>query len=164
MGGIGRDLGHGRLIKVGAVVYGADARVAEWVAAFIPGYEPSHGAKALGVIKRGKLVAGVVYDNCTDFNVTVSISALDGSRWADRTTLNALFSYPFLQLGCQAITVMVAMTNLASLNLATKLGFEPQALIKFAAADGSPLVVLQQYRDQCRWIGDGQGKQGTGGA
>jgi len=44
------------------------------------------------------------------------------------------------------------MTNLASLNLATKLGFEIEAMVKFAAHDGSPLVVLKLFRDACRWI------------
>jgi hypothetical protein len=156
MGGTGRNVGDGALIKVGAVVYGADAQVAEWVAAQIPGYQIASDTRALGVIKGNKLVAGVIYEGFTGFNVHAAISAIPGSGCADRRTLAALFAYPFLQLGVQAITVMVPMSNLESLNLATKLGFEAQAFIKFAARDGGPLVVLQQYRDKCRWISHGE--------
>lgn len=164
MGGTGGVVGDGELTQVGAVIYGADASVAKWVATFIPQFTPGPDARALGVIKGRKLVAGVVYENFTGFNITVSIAALPYSRWADRQTLESLFAFPFIQLGCEAVTVTVAMTNLQSLNLSTKLGFEPQAFVKYAAPDGSPLVILQMYRDTCRWIDYGQRRERTSSA
>ncbi|MFE3836924.1 hypothetical protein [Pseudogemmobacter sonorensis] len=141
------------------MLYGADAEVAAWIAGRIPGYRPESDTRALGVIKDGDLVAGVTYERWNGLHCEVSIAALPGSAWADRRTLFALFHFPFVQLGCEAITVLVPMTNLLSLNLATKLGFERQAIIPFAARDGSPLIVLQQFRGRCRWLGYGQGKQ-----
>jgi hypothetical protein len=156
------ESGH-RLTRLGAVVYGKDASVARWVGLSIPGYMPSFGAKALGVIKGGELVAGVVYERCNGFHCEVSISAREGSGWADRRTLFALFHYPFVQLGCLALTVTVPLSNLKSLNLATKLGFARIALIPHAAHDGTPLVVLQMTRDTCIWIGNhGKRQQSTG--
>ena len=163
MGGTGGVVGHGRLIRVGSVVYGADAMVAEWIATQIPGFYRSPETKALGVIKGGELVAGVAYESHTGLNVMVSIAARPKRAWADRRTLFALFDYPFNQLGAQAMTAMVPLSNLESLNLATKLGFEVQAFIKYAAQDGGPLVVLQQYKDTCRWIGNGRTLQITEG-
>lgn len=156
------ESGH-RLTRLGAVVYGKDAGIARWVGMSIPGYMPSFGAKALGVIKGGELVAGVVYERCNGFHCEVSISAREGSGWADRRTLFALFHYPFVQLGCLALTVTVPLSNLKSLNLATKLGFARIALIPHAAHDGTPLVVLQMTRDTCIWIGNhGKRQQSTG--
>lgn len=161
MGGTGQDEGGNRLKLVGRVLFGADEQVARWVARRIDGMTVSAGARALGVERDGKIVAGVVYENFNGVHCAVSIAAVPGSGWADRRTLAALFGYPFEQLDCLAISVTVPMSNLPSLNLATGLGFEPEALIAFAAPDGGPLVVLKMFRDTCRWLGYGQGKQGA---
>jgi RimJ/RimL family protein N-acetyltransferase len=163
MDGAGQPAGGMKLIRLGAVIYGADAEVARWVAKQIPGYSPSPGAQALGVIKGGRLVAGVVFERCNGKHVEASIAARLDGRWADRRTLFALFDYPFNQLGCEAVTVTVPGSNLESLNLATKLGFEPVCYIPFAAHDASPLVVLQMYREKCGWLHHGrQEQQGSG--
>lgn len=164
MGGNHRNVGRHSLKRLGSVVYGADAEIAQWIATQIPGYVAGADAQALGVFKGGKLVAGVAYERFNGVHCEVSIAAKRGSGWADRKTLFRLFAYPFLQLGCMAISVTVPSSNIESLNLATKLGFQPVALVKFAAPDGSPLVVLQQERINCRWLNHGQGKQGTGAA
>lgn len=164
---MGRDHGTGRarrVVRWGRVLYGADSEIITWVAARVPGYVIQPGAVALGVVRGGKVVAGVVYERCNGAHIEVSIAAVPGSRWADRTTLFRLFAYPFLDLGLEAITVLVAMSNLDSLNLATKLGFERVALVPFAATDGTPLVVLQMYRERCRWIGHGQIVKGADAA
>ena len=143
---------------VGHVVFGADRWVGPWVAQQIPGYVYD-GAPTLGVWKE-RLVAGVTYDRFNGQHCEVAIAAEPGAAWADRQTLRTLFAYPFLQLGAEALTVLVPSTNLPSLNLATKLGFEVEAIIRLAAHDGSDLVVLKMYRQQCRWIhGQQQGRE-----
>lgn len=165
MGGNHQPEGGNRLSRVGSVLFGADAEVSAWVARQIPSFRPDPSARALGVIKGGALVAGVVYERWNGVHCEASIAAKPGVVWADRRTLHGIFHYPFVQLGCQAISVLVPMHNLPSLNLATKLGFEPQAIIPFAAPGGEPLLVLQQYRNRCRWLDYGQGeKQCAGGA
>lgn len=151
-----------RIIKRGAVIYGADQEIARWAAKHIPGYTLLPGARSLGVIKNDKIVAGVVYERCNGHSIEVSIAAVPGSGWADRDTMFQLFSYPFHQLGVQVITVLVSLANLESLNLATKLGFQRVAIVPFAAQDGAPLVILQMTIEQCRWLSNGQGKQRTG--
>lgn len=164
MGRTDQPEGGRGITRLGAVVYGADREVATWIARRIPGYSFSADTKALGVVKGGRLVAGVAFERWNGVHVEASIAARPGSNWADRRTLFALFHYPFGQLGCLAVTVLVPATNLASLNLATKLGFEPQAIIKHAAHDGGALVVLQTYRDTCKWIGGhGERQQSTRG-
>lgn len=163
---MGRDNEHGgrnRIIRLGSVVYGANDEVARWVGKHIPGFIHMPGAKSLGVIKNEKMVAGVVFERCNGFNVEASIAARPGVQWADRATLFRLFEYPFGQLGVEAVTVLVALSNLESLNLATKLGFELVAMVPFAAQGGGPLVILQMTRNQCRWLRYGQGQQSTGG-
>lgn len=152
---MGRDHGverSNRIVRVGPVIYGADAEITEWVAKRIPGYVTSPGARALGVVKGGRIVAGVTYERFNGANIEASIAAEPGVPWADRRVLHHIFAYPFLQLGVEAVTLLVALDNLPSLNLATKLGFHQIAIVPFAAQGGAPLVVLQAYREQCRWL------------
>jgi RimJ/RimL family protein N-acetyltransferase len=137
---------------VGDVLFGADEAVAGWVAKRIPGFAASPATRALGIIKGGRIVGGVTFDNWNGVHIEAAIAARRGVPWLDRQTLHSIFYYPFVTLGCMAISVSIPSTNIASLTLATKLGFEPEAMIKFAAHDGSTLVILKMYRDRCRWI------------
>lgn len=152
MGETREHAGHARLTRVGDVLFGADDIVARWVAKRVPGFRTAPTQRALGVIAGDGLAAGIVFDNYNGIHVEASIAADETGRWATRRTLHALFHYPFVQLDCIAISVVVPSSNVASLNLATKLGFEPEAYVKFAAHDGSSLVILKQLRENCRWV------------
>lgn len=159
MGGDRESSGQSDLKLIGRVLYRADSLVLRWMAKRIPGYQISPSARALGVVQGKRLIAAVSYERWNGVHCEVSIAAEAGSRWADRDTLRQLFRYPFSALNCEAISVLVAQSNLPSLNLATKLGFVPEAIIAFAAHDGTPLVVLKMFRDQCGWIENGQVKR-----
>ena len=137
--------------QVGNVLFGFDKEISLWVAERIPDFQPSQTAVSLGIVKDGDIVAGIVFENWNGVNIEASIAA-DDKAWANRETLFSVFHYPFNQLGCEAVTVLVASTNLKSLNLATKLGFEPEAMIKYAARDGSALIVLKMMKNNCKWI------------
>ena len=150
--------GGDRVTLVGRVLFGADDLVIRWASRAIPDFIPSPGAKALGVVHQGNLVAGVIYERFNGVHMEVSITARKGVLWARPAVLRHLFGYPFNQMGCVAISALVPMSNLWSLSLATNLGFEPEAYVKFAAPDGSPMVVLKMFRENCRWIDQhGQG-------
>ncbi len=165
MGGDRQSAGQPAIARFGTVIYGMDDLVGQWVAKRIPGYQHSPEGRALGIARGAEMVAGVIYERWNGVHCEVAIAAEPSSRWATRRNLFALFYYPFGTLGCEAITVTVPASNIESLNLATKLGFEPEAIIKFAAHDGSALVVLKQYREKCRWLSYGQeGRQSAGAA
>lgn len=154
MGGVRQPESRSDLTQVGNVIFGADRQISAWVAERIPGFNLSPDARALGVIKGGQIVAGVVFEHWNGVHVEAAIAALPRSGWADRRTMRHLFSYPFRTLGCEAISASVASSNLPSLNLTTKMGFVPEAIIKYAAHDGSSLVVLKMFREHCKWIGE----------
>ena len=163
---MGEDRINGRrrdVARVGNILFGADELVGKWVAKRIPGLKINDDMTALGIIGGDQIVGGVVYDNWNGIHCEAAIAGLPGKRWLDRASLHAIFFYPFVTLNCEAVSVSIPSTNLQSLNLATKLGFEPEALIKFAAPDGSTLVVLKMFRDTCRWI-KSDGKKGRLGA
>lgn len=135
------------------VLYGFDRDVIQWVGQRIPGLIVTPSARALGVALGEDLAAGVVYDQFNGVNIMASI-AVDDPRAQSRAVARRLLEYPFVTLGCKSITVWIASTNLPSLNLAARIGFKPEAMIRYAAPDGSTLVVMKMLREECRWIGD----------
>jgi len=143
---------------IGNVLFGFDQDVIDWVTPRIQGFSASDGAKALGVVSGKDIIAGVVYERYNGVHVEASI-AVDRASWANKGTLFSLFHYPFVQMDCKAISVLIPSSNLKSLNLATKLGFEPEAIVKYAAADGSSLIVLKMFKKNCKWIGEYNGKR-----
>jgi hypothetical protein len=89
-------------------VYGHDALVADFVASLIPhcrrGFGPN--VKAIGVIDGdGMLIYGVVYHNYDPDAGIIEISgaALPRTNWLTRETLRRIYTYPFLQVGCQMV-------------------------------------------------------------
>lgn len=144
---------------VGGLLYGADRQVGRWIADRIEGYSYDPWAPAIGVVRDRRLVAGASYDRFNGVHVEASIAAEPGSRWANRTILRGLFAYPFLTLGCEAISVIIPMSNVPSLRLARGLGFRGEAIIRLAAHDGGDLVILKMFRDGCKWI-DRHGQEG----
>lgn len=133
------------------VLYGADDFVANWVSRRTGEPVPKPRAGALGIIVGGKMAGGVAYTNWNGANVQVHI-AIENKRALTRRVLQHLFWYPFVSLKCQAITVLVARSNITSLNLATKLGFTLEAIVRLAAANGDDVLVLKLWRSDCRWI------------
>lgn len=159
MGEIDRDQHLGAVRRHGRLVYGADAVIGPWVARRIPDYHYA-GAPTIGVIRDARIVAGVVYENWNGVHCTASLAAEPRSGWASRRVLFGLFAYPFLQLECEAITALVAASNLRALKADLAMGFKPEAVIRFAAHDGGDLIALKMFRHECRWITrDGQGRR-----
>lgn len=77
---------------------------------------------ALGVVRGGRLIGGVVYGGWKDFDCEVSL-AFEDPRWARRRILERLFAYPFDQLGCRRITAITADDDARVLKLMRGIGW-----------------------------------------
>jgi hypothetical protein len=89
-------------------VYGYDAIVANFVAQLIPHCRERgfpQNSKAIGVIRDGNLIAGLVYHNWEPETGIIEMSgaALPHQPWLTRETLKRMYVYPFLTCGCQMI-------------------------------------------------------------
>ena len=160
MGGDSEHRGRYPIEKIGNVIFGADRQVAEWVRERVPGYLVRPNSRSLGIALGNRMVGGVVYEGWNGVNVEGTIASEPGQVWLNRDTLHRIFAYPFVDLGCHCMTIVVAMSNVKSLNLVTKMGFQPEAIVAFAAHDGSDALVLKMFSEQCRWIKrDEQGRR-----
>ncbi|MEM8791023.1 MAG: GNAT family protein [Pseudomonadota bacterium] len=140
----------------GNVLFGADKLVSDWVAERLEYDEFHQNARALGVIREGNIVAGVVYYDFNQSNIFGAIAAVEGSRWADRGTLFRIFEYPFDQLRVNRITCVIAESNTKSMKLCTQMGFRFEARHEGAAHDGGAMISMRMFRDDCRWISNGK--------
>lgn len=128
-----------------------DTRVIEFVEERIGG--KVHGpCTAVGMEEDGRIIAGAIYERCNGHNVFLH-GASDGSKqWASRALLRAVAEHAFVTLGVPRMTTMVAATNADALRFDLKFGFREEGRMKNAAHDGSDLIVLVMWRDECKWL------------
>jgi len=131
------------------LLLGFDAQIARWVGERSKVYDFGP-CRAIGVVREGNIVAGVVYSNFRSGNIEATLAA-DDPRWCSRGVLRGLFRYPFVQLGCRRITCIVAADNPRSLKLCLGLGFALEGRCRqvFGSVDG---LICGMLADECKWI------------
>ena len=108
--------------------------------------------KAIGLERRGELIAGVLYDGYTGPNVWMHVAAEPGRCWVTREFLHAVFAYPFVQLGCDRVSGAVDASNSQARRFDEHLGFSEEARLKGAAADGGDVILYVMWKKDCRYV------------
>lgn len=139
---------------VGPVLFGADDLVAAFVKARIPevgeiGF--GAGAKALGVVRDGALLGGVVYNHFSGHDIQASY-AFDSPKWATPGVLKVLFGYPFNQLECVRMTALVSRKNKHARDMLLRLGFKLEGVHRKAADGRVDAMSYGLLKTECRWI------------
>lgn len=106
---------------------------------------------ALGLLRGGRLVAGVIYNCFGGVNVNMHIGAEDGSRWMTRQFLHAAFDYPFNQLNLRRATACVHSGNRKAKPFVENLGFEHEGTMKHYYTDGD-MLLYGMLREKCRFL------------
>lgn len=135
---------------------GIDAVVADWVAEQLgmpPGvFDPCAG---IGVTLRGKMVAGVVFNNyrpsAEGATIDASIAATT-ARWATRRVLHDFFAYPFLQLGATRLGVSCRKSNKHARRFVQRLGFKMEGVGRRLWDGRHDAVVYSMLPEECRWL------------
>ena len=135
---------------MGRCLYGADEAVCGLVSRLCG--EEIEGA-TIGVLTGGNLAGGVVYSEYRGHDIRANIASTS-PRWLSRDVLWQLFKYPFKQLGCARITVIVSDDNPRSERLARWLGFVPEGRIRAGMSTGRDALVFGMLQNECRWIED----------
>lgn len=125
--------------------------VGPWVSAKTGGHWCKGRGTAIGRLKDGELVAGVLYEDCTGANVVCHIAGGDG--WATKGFLGLIFDYPFNQLNVQRITAPVHSDNAKSIALMARLGFTLEATLDRAILGGN-LLIYRMFKSECRFLED----------
>lgn len=102
------------------------------------------GDTALAVMNEGDPLGAVVYQNyCPDYGTIEMSSASTSARWMTRRTLFELYSYPFLQLGCQAVILRCDPGNVRMARINRAYGFKRYDIPRLRGRDkGEAIYVL----------------------
>lgn len=149
---LGLSNGGNTLIQL---CFGKDAEVTGWVAEKI-GYPDFGPCTAIGVVKDGIPIAGVVYSNYCHYKgnpISVEIScAASDKRWTSREILKSLFLYPFVQLGVERVQVSIPVESKGVRKFNEKLGFKYEGTGRKAHFLGGDMDVLSMLKHECLWI------------
>ncbi len=106
--------------------------------------------RAIGLMRGGKLVAGIMYDGFTGASIAMH-SRCDNPRAVSREWLFAIFDYPFNQLGCKRVTGLVSTENKVAQATNEHLGWKRETVLKDYFLDGDGIVYVMRKED-CRWL------------
>ncbi|MEP7452822.1 GNAT family protein [Phyllobacterium sp. SB3] len=116
--------------------------IAYFVASHIPGCTRGFESyTTMGVIKDDQLIAGVVYSNFFPETGVIELSAASTSRlWLTRPVLNAMFGYPFDQLGCQICVLRVSERNERMIRILHRFGFGSVRIPRLRGSDEAEII------------------------
>lgn len=138
-----------------------NAMLLDWCASRLgQGCSFQMGSIAIGVADGDDLLAVAAFDNFrrsptgAALNIECSIAA-DSPRWAKRSTIRAILSYPFCQLGVQRVTAFVQERNVRSIKFLNGIGFVREGFIRSSVDDGTGIYITGMLREEAkRWLGD----------
>ena len=133
------------------ILLGHDLEICEWTMRALERRMPTTPYVAIGIVRRGVVMAGCVYENFRFPGIELSF-ATSSPHWATRQAIAHLLAYPFLQLGCTRITALVDVTNARSQKLAEGVGFIREGLVRQASPTGSDLILYGMLKSECRWL------------
>lgn len=118
----------------------------------VPGLPRTEGMRAIGLRRRGQLIAGAVYEGFNGRNMWVHLAGAPGARWLVRPFLFANFDYAFRVCGVERLSGYVNASNAAACKFNEHIGFHEEARLKGAAADGGDVILYVMWRDDCRFL------------
>ena len=127
------------------IVYGDT--VGEWVAARTGGRWYGQG-QALGRVKGGQIICGVIVENCNGASAALHVAGI--GNWLNREFLFVVFDYVFRQLGLVVVYGSVASDNEQAQRFDEHLGFKRTAVIP-DACPGGDMIIYTMRREDCRY-------------
>ena len=129
----------------------SDAQVVgNWVASMVGCSMPGSGATALGLVHKGKLVAGALYEDFTTASISMTVAVANNAP-ITREFLWAIFDYPFNQLAVEKVVSYSNSSNKASQLLQRRVGFTEEGRIKGVYVDGDE-VISTLTKESCIWL------------
>lgn len=114
--------------------------------------------KGIGMLRGDRMVSGVVYEGYNQHNIWMHCAAVPGRHWLTRVFLEAVFGYPFLQLGVKRVSAYVDASNKAARKFDEHLGFKLEATLSGAARDGGDVLIYVMRLEDCRFLRNDHGQ------
>ncbi len=112
----------------------------------------SDTARVLAVIgDDGILAAASFYGWEPDYKSIYMALAVDSARWATPRIFARICVYPFIDMGCNRVTALIAGRNTRSQKLTEGVGFTFEGLGREGFLDDD-IVAYSMLRRECRWL------------
>jgi len=106
---------------------------------------------AMGLLRKGHLVAGVIYNCFEGTNANMHIGAVKGAKWLTQDFLFSAFDYPFNQLERRRVSACIRAKNKRAIGFVENLGFQYEGTQRHYYADDD-MVMYGLLREQCRFL------------
>ena len=134
-------------------LFGRDRDWAVWVASQIEGGLVTPGAVAFGLVDDdGRPVAGAAFYAKSATNVFMDFAAIHHLRWATKDNVGGFLRYPFAQLGCRRVTVIIAKGNRRARHLVERIGWVLEGSHDDMLPQGTALSYGLKRGDAERWL------------
>lgn len=134
-----------------ALEYDVDT-VLQFVQQRVVGLAPGGELTAIGLRRRGSLVAGVIYEGFNQHNMWMHVAAIPGRTWLNRMYLKACFAYPFNVAGVRRVSGYVDDSSVDARRFNEHLGFREEARLRGAASNGGDVILYVMWREDCRYV------------
>jgi len=131
------------------LIYGQDEVVAAWASSRL-GTAIVRPYVAIGVGDGSGLHAAMVFNDFTGANIEITVAS-DPNGWT-RQAVREAFAYPFRQAGCRRLTMRTRADHAVMLDIADRLGFRREGVLREFYDDGCDAIVFGLLRSECRWI------------
>ena len=84
----------------------------------------------IGVEQDGVLVAGIVFFDWFSAWGNVYVAVAGDGAWCTRKLLRCCYAFPFVQMECKRVTVLVRDGNHPAINLVTRIGFKLEGIMR----------------------------------
>jgi hypothetical protein len=122
-----------------------------WVMLRVGGVFNERTDHVIALHRDGKCAGGVVFTGFLHRSIILHMAGSE-DNWATVDFLWMVFHYGFVQLGVYKLVGLVSANNARALSIDHRLGFQIEAKIAGACADGSDLLILTMTKDRCKWL------------
>lgn len=121
-----------------SILAGQKEKVGKFILDQIPDISTLPGGfEAVGITRNGRLVGGCLYTNYVPCKGGGDVQLwAAGHGWVSRRVIRSLVGYPFRQLGCHRVTVIIAKKNKASRRLVEGIGFKLEGTARHGIRPG----------------------------
>ena len=97
-----------------------------------------------------RLIGAAVFNNYDFANIEISVY-LDESARLTKGMIEAMFTYPFLELQCARVTARTRAGNAKTRQLIRRLGFKPEGRLRWYFGDDDAMI-YGMPKAECKWI------------
>jgi hypothetical protein len=132
---------------VSYLVYGNDKYVKNWVMGKIDYLHRLDNFVTTAIHVKTRMIAGIIYhDYQPEYDVIQMSMAAVSPMWAKKKIINRLLEYPFRQLKCYKVMIIIRSDNDKAIKTMKNIGFIQEAVLAHSYGKEMHAVILRMFK------------------